>query len=59
MKLYEIVNSSDCVTFEAPDDATAEELQEYRAQVEDRNRSSVSNIVGRAWVLGRALRRQE
>jgi hypothetical protein len=37
---------------------TPEELLEYRAQVEDRNRSSVNDIVGRAWVLGRALRRQ-
>ena len=144
MKLYEIVNPSDCVTFEAPDDATAvavvlsigegaygarrcedgqdvgglllfatnavveaklmewfgcdfetwanahradlaealldcatvkpearhlyeegmrrqdsvEELQEYRALVEDRNRTSMSDIVGRAWVMGRELRRK-
>jgi hypothetical protein len=35
-----------------------EDLLEYRGQVEDRNRSSANDIVGRAWVLGRALRRQ-
>jgi hypothetical protein len=144
MKLYEIINPSDCVTFHAPNDATAvavvlaigegsygarrcedgadvgglllfathdvvesslkfwigsdfetwadahkaelaealldcatvkpeardeyekacaridslEDLLEYRGQVEDRNRSSANDIVGRAWVLGRALRRQ-
>jgi hypothetical protein len=144
MKLYEIINPSDCVTFHAPDDATAvavvlsigegsygatrcedgqdvgglllfatnavvdaklqewfggdfetwanshqadlaealldcaavrpetrdlydeacarrdseEELMEFRAQAEDKNRSSMTNIVGRAWVLGKALRRK-
>jgi len=37
---------------------TIEDLLEYQAQVEDRNRSSINDIVGRAWVLGRALRRR-
>jgi hypothetical protein len=37
---------------------SVEELQEYRALVEDRNRTSMSDIVGRAWVMGRELRRQ-
>ena len=35
-----------------------EDLLEFKAQVEDRNCSSANDIVGRAWVLGRELRRK-